>query len=161
MGSPICGPGPRKRNRLQSSNLSSTPKNQTPTISIFGVQIDGPINDDQGLQQAVSAGAHWVRFDAFDWDRIEPKPTSPATYRWEEVDEASLLKAAGNGLEIIAVVKYIPRWAQKYLGSACGPIHSEVMDRFGNFLSSLVRRYKKPPYNIKYWELGNEIDAPP
>ncbi len=144
----------------RSSNLSSTPKNQIPTTSIFGVQINGPIDNDQGLQQAVTARTHWLRYDAFDWDRIEPKPTSPATYHWEEVDEASLLKTVGNGLEIIAVVKYVPGWAQKYPGSGCGPIHSEAIGRFGKFLSSLVNRYKKPPYNIKYWELGNEIDAP-
>ncbi len=143
-----------------SSNLSSSPKKQIPSISIFGVQIEGPISEAHGLQQAVSAGAHWVRFDAFDWDRIEPLPTSPATYHWEAVDEASLLNAAQNRLEIIAVVKYLPGWAQKYPGSGCGPIHSEALGRFGKFLSSLVSRYKKPPYNIKYWELGNEIDAP-
>ena len=145
---------------IPSSTLSSPPHNQIPPGSIFGVQIEGPIDDAQGFQQAVTAGAHWLRFDAFDWDRIEPKPTLPATYHWEAVDEASLLKSAGNGLKLIAVVKYLPGWAQKYPGSACGPIHSEVLDRFGKFLSSLVRRYKQPPFNIKYWELGNEIDAP-
>ena len=143
-----------------SSNLSSPPINQIPTGSIFGVQMDSPIDDAQGLQQAVAAGVHWHRFDAFDWDRIEPKPTSPATYHWEEVDEAGLSKTVGNGLKVIAVVKYIPGWAQKYPGSACGPIHREALGRFGKFLSSLVSRYKKPPYHIKYWELGNEIDAP-
>jgi hypothetical protein len=144
----------------QSSSPSSPPQKQIPTVSIFGVQIEGPISEAHGLQQAVSAGAHWVRFDAFDWDRIEPLPTSPTTYHWEAVDETSLLNAARNGLEIIAVVKYLPSWAQKYPGSACGPIHSEALSRFAKFLSSLVHRYKNPPFNIKFWELGNEPDAP-
>jgi hypothetical protein len=155
----LWGRTPQKK-PTQPSNLSPPPKKQIPAVSIFGIQIDGPIDNDQGLREAVSAGAHWLRFDAFDWDRIEPKPTSPATYHWEEVDEASLLKTVGNGLELIAVVKYIPGWAQKYPGSGCGPIHSEAFGRFGKFLFSVVSRYKKPPYNIKYWELGNEIDAP-
>jgi hypothetical protein len=141
-------------------HVSSPPKKLLLPVSIFGVQIDGLIDDSTGLQQTLSGGAHWLRFDAFDWDRLEPKPTSPATYHWEAVDEASLLKAAQKGLEVIAVVKYVPGWAQKNPGSACGPIHPDALRRFAKFLSSLVSRYKNPPYNIKYWELGNEPDAP-
>ena len=131
-----------------------------PLLSIFGAQMNGVINEAEGLSQAVNGGVYWVRFDAFDWDRIEPVPTAPSTFHWENVDEGSLLQASQNGLNVIAVVKYTPDWAQKIPGSACGPIKSTAFAEYAEFLTALVNRYKNPPYNIKYWELGNEIDAP-
>jgi hypothetical protein len=131
-----------------------------PLFSIFGAQMNVVINEAEGLSQAVHGGVYWVRFDAFDWDRIEPLPTVPSTFHWENVDEDSLLQASQNGLNVIAVVKYTPDWAQKIPGSACGPIKSTALAEYAEFLTALVNRYKNPPYNIKYWELGNEIDAP-
>jgi hypothetical protein len=133
--------------------------NATP-YPIFGVQIEGAINNSSGLPEAVQGGSYWVRFDAFDWDLIEPVFSTPPVYHWEMVDEASLLNAAQSGLNLIAMVRYAPAWAQKVPGSTCGPIKSEAFGRWANFLSSLVNRYKKPPYNIKFWELGNEPDTP-
>lgn len=159
-GIPDSEAGKPQKKPSPSYNRSSLPPQSPDPISIFGVQMEGLIGDTHGLPQAVSGGARWVRFDAFDWDRIEPLSTSPATYHWEAVDEDSLLNAVRNGLETIAVVKYLPGWAQKYPGSACGPIHSEALPRFAKFLSSLVHRYKNPPFNITFWELGNEPDAP-
>ncbi len=129
-------------------------------VSIFGAQMNNAIDESQGLSQALNGGVYWVRFDAFEWDRIEPVLTVPSTFHWENVDEASLLRANQNGLKVIAVVKYTPDWAQKYPGSACGPIKSAAFSAFAEFLTEAVNRYKNPPYNIKYWELGNEIDAP-
>ena len=128
--------------------------------SIFGAQMNGVIDESQGLSQAVKGGVYWVRFDAFDWHRIEPVQTVPSTFRWENVAEDSLVRAAQNGFKVIAVVKYTPGWAQKYPGSACGPIKSTAFAEFAEFLTAVVNRYKAPPYNIKYWELGNEPDAP-
>ena len=135
-------------------------KDYTPPLSIFGIQMDYAVSPTAGLQQALAAGAHWLRFDAFDWDRIEPVSTSPATYRWDQVDEPSLVTAADNGLRMIAVVKYTPDWAQKHATAFCGPIHSEALGRYADFLYALVSRYKNPPFNIKHWELGNEPDVP-
>jgi hypothetical protein len=127
---------------------------------IFGVHIEGAINNGSGLPEAVQGGGYWVHFEAFDWDRIEPVYSTPPAYHWETVDEASLLNASQSGLNLIAIVKYTPGWAQKYPGSTCGPIKSEAFGRWADFLSSLVNRYKNPPYNIKFWELGNEPDTP-
>jgi hypothetical protein len=131
-----------------------------PPHSIFGAQMNGVIDESQGLSQALNGGVYWVRFDAFDWDRIEPVQTVPPTFRWENVAEDSLVRAAKNGLKVIAVVKYTPGWAQKYPGSPCGPIKSTAFPAFSKFLTEVVNRYKSPPYNIKYWELGNEPDTP-
>ena len=129
-------------------------------LPIFGAQMNWVIDEAQGLTQAVNGGVYWVRFDAFEWDLIEPVQTVPPTFHWEYVDEGSLQRAGQNGLKVIAVVKYTPDWAQKYPGSGCGPIKSTAFTAFAEFLTEAVNRYKNPPYNIKYWELGNEIDAP-
>ncbi len=51
-----------------------------PLLSIFGAQMNGVIDESQGLSQAVNGGVYWVRFDAFDWDRIEPVQTVPSTF---------------------------------------------------------------------------------
>jgi hypothetical protein len=115
----------------------------------------------RGLAQAVDAGAYWVRTSAFHWDKIEPVRTEPPTYRWQEVDELSLLAAAAEGLRVIAPIQFTPEWAQGYSGYYCGPIRDENLDEFAQFLGALVARYGAPPYNVKYWELGNEPDVDP
>lgn len=123
----------------------------------FGVQMNA-VNEANGLTKAVEGGVYWVRLDAFDWDRIEPQRTIPASYDWQAVDEASLRSAYENGLTVLGVVRFAPEWAQKYPGSACGPIDPGQLDRYAAFLTALVRRYKAPPYHVRHWELGNEPD---
>jgi len=120
----------------------------------------GTINNSGGLTEAVAANVYWVRYHAFPWDLIEPARTSPATYQWSQVDETSLINAAANDLETIAIVQYTPSWAQQFSGSACGPIRIDHLDEFAQFLGALVNRYKNAPYSVHYWELGNEPDAP-
>mgnify|MGYP001057671281 CR=1 FL=1 len=119
------------------------------------------IDESRGLSRAVEAGVYWVRFDVFHWDKIEPVRTEPPTYLWDQVDEQSLRNAADVGLEVIAAVKYTPEWAQKVPGSFCGPIEEDTLDEFAQFLTALVARYSAPPYNVRYWELGNEPDVDP
>jgi hypothetical protein len=133
-------------------------KNRLSVPPTFGVQMSA-IDNAHGLQQAVEGGVHWVRYEGFQWDQIEPLRTIPASYDWQTVDEESLSTAYANNLTLLAEVLYAPQWAQKYWGSACGPIDPGQLDRYAAFLEALVRRYKDPPYNVKYWELGNEPDV--
>jgi hypothetical protein len=128
-----------------------------PTV---GVQVVSNINS-QNLPLAVAAGVYWLRFDVFRWDEIEPVRTNPPTYHWETVDEASLRNAAAGGLQVIAAIKSTPSWAQKVPGSFCGPVKEDSLDEFAQFVAALVRRYSAPPYNVRYWELGNEPDIDP
>jgi len=149
---------------LQSSEPVTTylplvSKEHPPPPPVFGVQMH-TITEAGGLQQAVDAGVHWVRYSAFHWDRIEPSRTNPPTYDWDQVDETSLQNAYQDGLQVVAIVQFTPSWAQKYAGSYCGPIQQDRFDEFAQFLGELVQRYKDPPYGIKYWEIGNEPDAP-
>ena len=135
-------------------------RNFPPPPPQFGVQMYG-INNSRGLTRAIESEVHWVRFAAFQWDEIEPVRTYPnPTYHWEVVDEDSLRNAADNGMEVISVIQFAPDWAQKYPGSYCGPIKEDALDEFAQFLQELVSRYSAPPYNVSYWELGNEPDAP-
>jgi hypothetical protein len=127
---------------------------------VLGVQMQR-LDRTQDLDRAADGGAYWLRFDAFDWDSIEPERTTPPTYHWTAVDEAGLERAADQGLEVIATVKFTPAWAQKLPGEYCGPIREDALDEYAQFLTALVLRYSAPPYNIRYWELGNEPDVDP
>jgi hypothetical protein len=126
---------------------------------VFGVEFTQPINNADGLAQAVQAGVHWIRFGAFDWRNIEPVRTTPPTYNWSAVDEQSLVNAAANNAVLIATIRFAPPWAAS--GPACGPIRQDSLDEYAEFLTALVQRYRAAPYHIRYWELGNEPDVDP
>jgi hypothetical protein len=77
---------------------------------------------------------------------------------WDEVNEEALLSAAAEQAETIAVIQFTPPWAQKYAGYGCGPISEDSWGDFAEFMGAIVARYSQPPYNIRYWEIGNEPD---
>jgi len=136
--------------------LPITLRGYPPPLPVFGVQVH-KLNTSGGFDRADDLGAYWLRYHAFAWDEIE---AVQGTYDWSGVDEAGLQQAYERGLKVIGIVQYVPTWAQKYEGSYCGPIREDALDDFAAFLTELVNRYKDPPYNIKYWELGNEPDMP-
>lgn len=140
--------------------LPSISRDFPPPPPVFGVHMFA-VTDTGGLSQVVEAGVHWVRLHTFDWDQIEPLRTEPPTYHWEAVDEDSLRNAAASGLEVIAVVRFAPPWAQQYAGVFCGPIRPDRLDEFAQFLAAAVGRYSAPEFRVRYWELGNEPDVDP
>jgi len=112
------------------------------------------------LDKATQANVNWARNATFDWSVIEPTiPSSGHTYNWDSVDDAGLIDAANSNLTVIAVVKNAPSWAQKVPGPVCGPIASTAWQAYSDFVYSLVLRYSAPPYNIRYYEFGNEPDV--
>jgi hypothetical protein len=119
------------------------------------------VTDPYGLQQALAAGVSRVRTLAFRWDKIEPVRTTPPTYHWETVNEASLINAYENHIDVLAMIQFTPAWAQKVPGYYCGPIAQEHLDEFAHFLSALVARYSAAPYGVRFYELGNEPDVDP
>jgi hypothetical protein len=126
----------------------------------FGVQVHD-FSLPKVFDLARSTGTYWVRYNAFLWDRIEPVRTNPPTYHWEVVDEKSLLNAASRGMQIIATTKMTPSWAQKVAGSFCSAVRADAIDEYAQFLAALVRRYGAAPFNVRYFELGNEVDVDP
>lgn len=127
--------------------------------SIFGIETNSL--DTTKITNAQNANVYWVRNFSFSWARIEPVRTTTPTYDWSVVNETGLMNASANGLTVVATVKFTPSWAQKYPGVSCGPVAVNAMDEFAQFMHNLVKRYSVPPYNIKYWEIGNEVDIDP
>jgi hypothetical protein len=91
---------------------------------------------------------------------VEPKEGKRKWKAMASLDK-ELLALGEAGIEVILVVRSTPPWAQQTPGSYCGPVKSEKLGAFGAFMYDLVRRYSAPPYNIKYWEIGNEPDVDP
>lgn len=131
---------------------------QTPLPSLAGIHVHTLTSEGQ-LSLAAQPGMRWTRYDEFHWDRIQPEAGAPATYHWEAVNDAALEAVSRAGLNVTAMVLYTPGWAQKYSGSACGPVVEEALDDFAAFLGALAARYSQPPFNVHTWEIGNEPDV--
>ena len=131
--------------------------NNYPWITSFGAQVSD-FSDLDVTSLAKDAGLHWARMDVFQWANIEPQNTTASGYKWSAVDEASLITANQNGINIIGIIRNTPSWAQKIPPYSCGAISQAAMPEFANFVRDLVKRYSVPPYNVKYWEIWNEPD---
>ena len=115
------------------------------------------IND---LDLTSGLGVSWVRRNALKWNLVEPVQGMRA---WNEVAalDEELSRISSLGMQAILIVRGTPDWAQAVQGQVCGPIKPEALDAFAEFLRDAVVRYSQPPYNVKYWELGNEPDVDP
>ena len=164
---------------LQTSTISSPTLKaaQTPTISlpstptstqelaginfpITGLEIGQFANSKQKFGMISAAGVNAIRNNGVLWSEVEP---IKGERRWDTVKtlENGLIDASAAGLDVILVVRSAPDWAQKVPGSSCGPIKEEELQSFALFMKDLVTRYSVPPYNVRYWELGNEPDVAP
>ena len=133
----------------------------------FGIQFLGGIQraaTSADIQAIRDVGATWVRVD-ISWARLQPNETD--TIDWSSVD-AGFARLANLGLKPIVTVFGIPRWAATehplaydnpaYRYPSCGPVRKDKMPQYIAFVKTLVERYSKPPYNVKYWEFYNEPD---
>lgn len=129
--------------------------NKYPLISPFGIDAKADFNLVNG------ASAHWVRLNNnLLWSQIQP--TSSPTYHWVNASsvENDLITLSQLGLEPLLIVRSTPEWAQKYPGKFCGPIREDSLPAFANFMREVVRRYSQPPFNVDYYHIWNEPDAP-
>ncbi len=127
--------------------------------SVFGVEI----NQGRGqnvISRMAEGGASWARFSGVTWDTIEP---TRGARDWSKISrwENEVQRFSRNGIQPMAVVFGTPTWAQKVPGSTCGAVKPEALNDFASFMREAVQRYSKPPYNVKYWEIGNEPDVDP
>ncbi len=106
------------------------------------------------------SGMQLVRHNGLDWSSVE---STEGERQWQLVadQEEKLKSASASGLNTILIVRGTPEWAQMIPGSNCGPIKPDKLASFASFISEAVARYRAPPYNVKYWELGNEPDVDP
>jgi hypothetical protein len=164
--SPLSG----KSNSVIASSVLAAPGPYTlylplvmrnfPLRTIFGAEMDQLISS-KGLDQMNVAQISWARRNAALWSSVE---SAKGTYDWSAMGglESELMNAASKGIQVILIVRSTPQWARKIAGSGpyCGPISQSELPAFGSFMRALVARYSVPPYNVKYWELWNEPDAP-
>jgi hypothetical protein len=99
-----------------------------------------------------------VRYNGIFWSEVEPQAGQRDWSKLASV-EAELRAINAQGAAPIVIVRSTPPWAQQRSGSACGPIREATLDEFADFMAELVRRYSQPPFNVRYWELGNEPDV--
>jgi hypothetical protein len=103
----------------------------------------------------------WLRRNGLRWADVEPE--RGAGYRWDAPGvralEAQLVAASQLGLRVILVVQGSPPWAVEPFRSSCAPVAAERRDDYARFVAAAVARYSAPPYNVRFWELGNEPDA--
>ena len=136
--------------------LPATDPGRQPGESIFGVSV-APLNKEGGLLQAAEARLFWTRVD-LNWRSVEPVQGMRA---WENLAsfEEKARVAAQAGMKVIMILGDTPDWALKE-GFNCGPMSQENFASFANFAKDVVERYSQPPYNVRYWEIFNEPDAP-
>lgn len=132
-------------------------KNHSSNYEIFGIEV---INTTTTiLDSAQNANLTWVRKNSLKWSDIQPNNNTE--WNWAAVSELEqfLINANMRGMKVVLIVNFTPGWAQQYPGFFCGPVHTEKLADFANFMSEAVKRYSAPPFNVKYWELGNEPDV--
>lgn len=128
-----------------------------PEFPLTGVEIY-EITSAQGLNQVLRMGAYWLRRSSVYWNEIEPEEGQRDWTKLSGLEE-ELKRAAEKQLQVILVVRGTPTWAQETPGSLCGPVLPGKMAAFASFVGELTMRYSVAPYNVKYWELGNEPDV--
>lgn len=144
-----------------SIGITSAPE-YTPTIisgtNIFGIELAGTFGSAH-VERVAVAGASWTRRTDFNWADVEP---TEGARQWNKMAllEEDLRQANLRGIKVILIVLRTPAWAQKYVSSGCGPIRVDKLGAFANFMRDAVARYSAPPFNVKYWEIWNEPDAP-
>ena len=126
--------------------------------SVFGVEMDS-VREGSLLDLATQANVQWVRRNGVFWNQIE---RTEGMRDWSSMAdlESEMALLSQNGMNLVMIVRGVPEWAQADGGHICGPIAQDKFGAFANFMQALVSRYSQAPYHVKYWELGNEPDAP-
>lgn len=130
-----------------------------PLQNIFGVEV-GTLDAQGRFDLLKDLRGAWTRRNSLEWSSVEP---TEGTRNWPALAslEQELINASNEGITPLIIINSTPSWAQKVAGSFCGPIAPAKYNAFASFMSDLVRRYSFPPYNVKYWEIGNEPDVDP
>jgi hypothetical protein len=131
------------------------------TQPIFGLDATS-LTPAHGLDGLVASGTSWVRAGNLLWRDVEP--VEGDAYHWDapsvQLLEQEMLAASTHRLKLILVIRASPAWATAPYQADCAPINPAKYTRFAAFLAAAVDRYSKSPYNVMFWEIGNEPDAP-
>ena len=131
------------------------------TQTIFGLDATS-LTPERGLDGLLASATSWVRANNLLWRDVEP--VEGGEYHWDapsvQLLEQEMLTASTHGLKLILLIRSSPTWATAPYQADCAPISPAKYTRFAAFLAAAVDRYSKPPYNVLFWEIGNEPDAP-
>ena len=152
---------PPPSNRLLSTThqLFLPAVSQAPsTLPVLGVEMSS-ISQGPLLDLATEAGIKWVRRNGVLWNEIEEVE---GIRDWSSLAalEPEMVLLSERGMKLVLIVRGVPEWARAEGGHICGPIAPDKFSAFASFMNELVNRYSQPPYNVQYWEIGNEPDAP-
>lgn len=113
-------------------------------------------------QGVIALDAAWLRRNGLHWKDVQAEPG--AEYNWQapgvQALEADMIMASQNGLRLIVIIHRSPHWAVAPYSADCAPINPAHYASFVRFVEAAVARYSRPPYNVRFWEIGNEPDAP-
>lgn len=131
-------------------------KNGHPGQSIFGIETR--LEPEERYYDAYATKASWLRFNRVLWHEIEPQQ---GQRDWSQLDSLKddIIRANSINMNAIIIVRGTPSWAQKVPGSFCGPIKEDAFDDFADFMHELVQQLSVAPYDVNYYEMGNEPDA--
>lgn len=106
-------------------------------------------------------GPSWIRFnDRISWALLQPEENGPIQWNLLVNFEKELRALRALGVKPILIVDEYPNWAT-IVPNACSTIRPDKYEAFASFVTALVNRYKTMEFNVKDWELGNEIDVDP
>jgi hypothetical protein len=129
--------------------------------TIFGLEMS-MIAPETGLDLVITSGTGWIRRNALLWNDVQP--IENGAYNWDHPDikqlEKELETASKHNLKVILEVRSSPAWAVRPYTAGCAPVNPTHYDEFAQFLAAAVARYSVAPFNVLYWEIGNEPDAP-
>ncbi|MGC9423723.1 Ig-like domain-containing protein [Vibrio sp.] len=145
---------------IQVNPIQAQGEGGTPT---FGLEINNSATVEKVDGDAGEPKNHWVHKNGLMWSEVQKNgPTSnwDVPHVTQLDDYIETISAAG--MEVILTIRSTPDWAQKYQdpGLYCGPMAEGFFDEFAYFVAEAVSRYSQPPYNVKYYEIWNEPDAP-
>lgn len=119
----------------------------------------GGYQDDAAMTRVRQSGAQLMRVYA-EWASLQPyqaygeggwlEPTTRAQL------DAQLRRIAEAGLTAVVLVGEAPDWVAP---RPRGPLAADKLPHYVRLMEMLVRAYKDPPYNVRYWELWPEPDA--
>jgi len=133
---------------------------------MFGMQTYGSTDTTSTYYNyLMDSQASWVRSQV-NWIDVEPVDATPAVYNWNSTDRAlAVSQADKGGLQVIAVIDYVPVWARLVSSEPNGRIRPDALDDFGAFVQAAVERYDGDGYLdapgkpiVKHWEMFNEPD---
>lgn len=151
---PTATPGSETPNPTPSPDAPARP-----ALSPVGGEINrGQVSNT--ARPAREAGVQWIRYNGILWSEVE---ATQGVRDWSSLAEveAELRLLGEQNLTPVVIVRNTPEWARKVPGRACSAPTPEALDDFAGFMRDLVERYSAAPYNVRYWELGNEPDVDP